>query len=319
MIDYSLKVFLTVAKLNSFTRAAEFLNLSQPAVTHQIKNLETMFKARLFDRGQNKIELTQSGQILLRYAENIDSLYQKATQEIHEMTNQVAGDIHLGAASLLGKYLLPRILGNFKKIYPHVNLSMLVGNSKEILGFLESGAIELAIVSEPIPSKNLTAFRFYRDQLTVVAYPNHLWCRKKEITTKDLYDEDFISREMGSGTREFCLKSLRLPWRSEELKPVMVLGSSEAIKMAVIGEMGFSILSRLAIRSEVELGLLKEVRLKGVDMVRNFFVVFKSEKHLSLPALKLKEYLKEMKDLDHFSLRKTSASSTGSFSKSTSR
>jgi DNA-binding transcriptional LysR family regulator len=297
MNDFSLKVFITVAKLNSFTRAAEFLNLSQPAVTHQIKNLENLFKTRLFNRGQNRIELTKSGQILLKHAENIDSLYQRATQEIHEITNQVAGDIHLGAASLLGKYLLPRILGNFKKIYPHVNLSMLVGNSKEILGFLENGIIELAIVSEPIPSKNLVAFSFYRDQLTVVVYPTHPWCRKREVTLHDLCREDFISREMGSGTREFCLKSLGLPWKGEELKPVMVLGSSEAIKMAVIGEMGFSILSRLAIRSEVELGLLKEVRLKNVDMVRNFFVVFKSERHLSLPALKLKEYLKEKKDL----------------------
>jgi DNA-binding transcriptional LysR family regulator len=167
MNDFSLKIFITVAKLNSFTRAAEFLNLSQPAITHQIKNLENLFKTRLFNRDQNKIELTKSGQILLKHAENIDSLYQRATQEIHEITNQVAGDIHLGAASLLGKYLLPRILGNFKKIYFHVNLSMLVGNSKEILGFLENGIIELAIVSEPIPSKNLVAFSFYRDQLTV--------------------------------------------------------------------------------------------------------------------------------------------------------
>ncbi len=297
MNDFSLKVFITAAKLNSFTRAAEFLNLSQPAVTHQIKNLENQFKTRLFNRVQNRIELTKSGQILLKHAENIDALYQRATQEIHEITNQVAGDIHVGAASLLGKYLLPRILGNFKKIYPHVNLSMLVGNSKEILGFLENGIIELAIVSEPIPSKNLVVFPFYRDQLTVVVYPSHPWCRKKEVTLRDLYGEGFISREMGSGTREFCLKSLGLPWAGDDLKPVMVLGSSEAIKMAVIGEMGFSILSRLAIRSEVELGLLKEVRLKNVDMVRDFFVVFKSEKHLSLPALKLKEYLKKKKDL----------------------
>ena len=296
MNDFSLKVFITVSKLNSFTRAAEFLNLSQPAVTHQIKNLENLFKTRLFNRVQNRMELTKSGQIFLKHAENIDSLYQKATQEIHEITNQVAGDIHLGAASLLGKYLLPRILGSFKKIYPHVNLSMLVGNSKEILGFLENGVIELAIVSEPIPSKNLVVFPFYRDQLTVVVYPSHPWCRKKEVTLRDLCGEGFISRETGSGTREFCLQSLGLP-RTGELKPVMVLGSSEAIKMAVVGEMGFSILSRLAIRSEVELGLLKEVRLKNVDMARDFFVVFKSEKNLSLPALKLKEYLKEKKDL----------------------
>ena len=308
MFDFCLKVFISVAKMNSFTRAAEFLNLSQPAVTHQIKNLESMFKTKLFNRDQNKIYLTKSGKILLNYAENINLLYQKAMQEILEMTNQVAGDVHIGAASLLGKYLLPRILGNFKKTYPDVNLSMLVGNSKEILEFLENGIIELAIMSEPIASKNLIAFPFYKDHLTVVVYPSHPWCKKKEITLAELYKEDFISREIGSGTREVCLKSLEALCKGEKLKTVMVLGSTEAIKMAVIGEMGFSIISRLATQSEVGLGLLKEIRLKNVNMKRDFFVVYKSEENLSIPALKLKEYLKSKKrKLDHFDLKKISS------------
>lgn len=300
MMDFTIKVFLAVARMNSFTRAAESVNLSQPAVTHQIKNLESLLKARLFNRDQNRVELTNAGKIFLRYSEEINLLYQKAMGEIHEITNQVAGDIQLGAASLMGKYLLPRILGNFKKMYPNVNLSMLVGNSKEVLGFLEKGVIELAIVSEPIPSRNFVAVPFYRDHLTTVVYPSHPWSKKKAITVEELCGEDFISREMGSGTREFFLKSLDLPFKGEDLKTVMVLGSSEAVKMAVIGEMGFSILSRLAIRSEVELGLLKEVRLKDVGMIRNFFVVYKSEEYLSLPSLKLKEYLKNKADLDHF-------------------
>ena len=299
MMDFTLKVFLTVARLNSFTRAAEVVNLSQPAVTHQIKNLEDLLKARLFIRDQNRIELTHAGKIFLRYSEEINHLYQKAMGEIHESTHQMAGDIQLGAASLMGKYLLPRILGNFKKMYPKANLSMLVGNSKEVLGFLEKGVIELAIVSEPIPSKNLVAFPFYRDHLTVVVYPSHPWCMKEEITVDELYKEDYISREIGSGTREFFLKSLGRPCTPEDLKPAMVLGSSEAVKMAVIGEMGFAILSRLVISSEVELGLLKEVRLKNVGLVRDFFVVCKSVEQLSLPSLKLKEYLKSKIDLDH--------------------
>ncbi len=298
-MDFSLKVFLTVAKMNSFTKAAEVVNLSQPAVTHQIKNLESLLKAKLFKREQNRIELTNAGKVFLRYSEEINLLYQKAIWEIHEISNQMAGDIQLGAALIMGKYLLPRIFGNFKKKYPKVNLSMLVGNSKEVLEFLEKGVVELAIVSEPIPTKNVIAFPFYRDHLTIVVHPSHPWCKKETITMDELREEDFISREIGSGTREFFRKSLGLPCKWEDLKPVMVLGSSEAVKMAVIGEMGFSILSRLAIRSEVDLGLLKEVRLKDVGMVRDFFVVYKSEESLSLPTLKLKEYLKSKADLDH--------------------
>lgn len=299
MIDFTIKVFLTVARMNSFTKAAEVLNCSQPAVTHQIKNLESLLKTRLFNRDQNRIELTSAGKTFLRYSEQIHHLYQRAIAELHEMTNQMAGDIYLGAVSLMGKYLLPRILGDFRKQYPRVNLSMLVGNSKEMLGFLEKNMIELAIVSEPIPSKHVVAFPFYRDHLTVVVHPSHPWSNKTAITVKELCREDFISREIGSGTREFFLRSLDLPFKAEDLKTVMVLGSSEAVKMAVIGEMGFSILSRLAIRSEVELGLLKEVRLQGVKLVRDFFVVYKSDGHLSLASLKLREYLKSKRDLDH--------------------
>lgn len=300
MIDFNLKVFIAVAKMSSFTRAAEFLNLSQPAVTHQIKNLENMFKAKLFIRDQNKIYLTKSGLILLKHAENIDILYKKAMEEIQEINNRIAGDIQIGATPIMGKYLLPRILGDFKKTYPDVNLSMLVGNSREIIEFLEKDIIEVAIVSEPITPKNLITFPFYRDYLTVVVYPSHTWCKRKEITSFELFKEDFISREIGSGTREVYTKYLKDIHPGQKLKIAIVLGSTEAVKAGVMGEMGFSILSRLAIRSEVELGLLKEVRLKDVGMIRNFFVVYKSEEHLGPLALKLKEYLKSKTELDHF-------------------
>jgi len=272
MIDFNLKVFMAAAKMNSFTRAAEFLNLSQPAVTHQIKNLENILKTKLFIRCQNKIYLTKSGQILLNYAEDINLLYQKAIKEIHEANDKVAGDVYIGAASLLGKYLLPRIIGDFKKNYPDVNISMLVGNSKEILEYLQNDVIELAIVSEPITSLNFTAFQLYRDYLTVIIHPDHPWCKKRGITFNDLFAEDFISREVGSGTREVYLQT---------------------------------IVSRLATKSEVELGLLKEIRLKNVNMSRDFFVVFKSEKNLSVPSAKLKDYLKnKKKELGQFSLNK---------------
>ena len=295
MIDFNLKVFLVVAKTSSFTRAAEFLNLSQPAVTHQIKNLETLLRTKLFHRTQNKIFLTKSGNILLKYADDINHLYQNAMKEIQEVDNRVAGDAHIGAASLLGKYLLPRIIGEFKKNFSEVHISMLAGNSKEILEYLKNDVIELAIVSEPIPSKNLSAFSLYSDDLIVIVAPDHPWSRKKEISPMDLLNEDFISRELGSGTREVYIKSLKAYLKGNPLKTVMVLGNTESVKMAVIGKMGFSIVSRLAARSEVELGLLKEVRIKNVNMSRDFFVVFKSEENLSVPALRLKEYLKSKK------------------------
>jgi DNA-binding transcriptional LysR family regulator len=291
MIDFNLKAFIAAAKMRSFTRAAELLNLSQPAVTHQIKNLEHMLRTRLFIRTQNKISLTRSGEILLKYAEDIGALYKKALEEIQQVNDRVAGDVHIGVASLLGTYLLPTLIGEFKKSYPEVNVSMLVGNSKEILEYLQSDIIELAIVSEPISSSTFVAMPVYRDLLTVIVAPDHPWAARAAVRPTDLLEEGFISREVGSGTREICLKALKLPSAGRALKTVMVLGSTEAVKRAVMGKMGFSIVSRLAVRSEVELGLLTEIPVEKVKMARDFFAVYRSEQHLSMPALRLKEFL----------------------------
>ncbi len=304
MIDFNLKAFIAVAKMSSFTRAAELLNLSQPAVTHQIKNLENMLRTKLFVRCHNRISLTKSGEILLRYAGDISLLYQRALNEIQEANHRVAGDVHIGAASLLGKYLLPRIIGEFKKSHPEVDISMLVGNSKEMLEYLQNDVIELAIVSEPIVFTHFKAMPLYRDFLTVIVYPGHPWTAKRAILQSDLFAEDFISREIGSGTREIYLKSLKGPGKGKKLKTVMVLGSTEAVKMAVVGKMGFAIVSRLAVRSEIELGLLKEIPIRNLTMARDFFAVFKSERNLSVPALKLKEFLEgKKKELYHLDLQ----------------
>jgi DNA-binding transcriptional LysR family regulator len=296
MIDFNLKAFIAVAKMNSFTRAAKLLNLSQPAVTHQIKNLEQTLRTRLFVRSQSRISLTRSGEILLRHAEDINLLYQRAFEEIQEANSRVAGDVHIGAASLLGTYLLPKLLGEFKKSYPDVNVSMLVGNSKEILEYLRDDVIELAIVSEPISLPNFEVMPLYRDFLTVIVYPGHSWTTKNAIVQADLFDEDFISREVGSGTREICVKALELTRKGRTLRTVMVLGSTEAVKMAVIGKMGFSIVSRLAVRSEVELGLLREITVEDVTMARDFYAIYRSERSLSVPALRLKDFLNEKKE-----------------------
>jgi DNA-binding transcriptional LysR family regulator len=293
MIDFSLRAFLAVAKTNSFTRAAALLNLSQPAVTHQIKKMEELFHARLFDRLQNKIKLTPAGEILLRFAEQIDQLYQGAEREILELNTRVAGDIHIGVATLLGNYLLPRVVGKFKRAFPETHIFMLVGNSKEMLGCLREGVIDLAIVSEPISPPHFVAVPLYRDHLSVIVYPSHPWWSLSELDPAQLYASDFISREIGSGTREVYTRALEPFAEGRALRSSIVLGNTEAAKMGVIGEIGFAIISRLACQPEIELGLLREVPVKGLEMRRDFFLVSNPEKTLRLPATKLKEFLRK--------------------------
>lgn len=299
MIDFNLKVFLAVAKTNSFTKASEITNISQPAVTHQIKNLENMFKTRLFNRMGNKIFLTESGHILLKYASEIEQLYREAEQEILNTSDRVAGDIVFGATSLLGTYFLPKILGGFIKAYPDTNLSMLMGNSREIIQYLRNRVVELAIVSEPLKQKDLMCILFYHDYLTIIVYPTHPWCQECEIRLEDLFRENFVSREPGSGTREVYTEALEGACKGSQLRTVIALGNTEAIKMAVMGQMGFSIVSRLACQHEIDQGLLREVAVKDLHMTRDFFLVFVSERNMSVAAKKLKEYLIAKRRLDH--------------------
>lgn len=296
MIDYYLRVFLAAARTCSFTKAAQALNITQPAVTHQIQNLERMFKAKLFLRQRNKITLTKAGEILYRYADEIGRLYRQAKNEMTELTGNVFGDVLFGATSLLGIYLLPLIMGGFKQTYSGVNISMLVGNSREVMSYLQDGIVELAIVSEPVPEKRFVAIPFYEDHLTLIVPPDHPWCVEKEISAERIFEEDFLIREPGSGTREIYTKALQQLYPNKHLKVAMVLGSTEAIKRGVIGGMGISIVSPLACHIEVKQGLLRKIALKGLKIKRGFDIVYRSEENLSVQTIKCKEYLLKERD-----------------------
>lgn len=296
MIDYYLRVFLAVARTCSFTKAAQSLNITQPAVTHQIRNLEEMFKAKLFLRQGNRITLTKAGTILYRYADEIGRLYRQAKNEMTDLTGNVYGDIPFGVGALLGSYFLPLIMGGFKKRFPDVNLHMQVVNSRESVQLLMDDIIELAIASEPIPQKGFVVIPFYEENLTVIVPPDHPWCKEKEISAERVFDEDFLIREPGSGTRGIYTKALEQLFPDRRLKIAMVLGSTEAIKRGVIGKMGISIVSPLACQIEEKQGLLRRIDLKGANIERRFNIVYRSEEKLSVQTLKWKEYLLTQRD-----------------------
>jgi DNA-binding transcriptional LysR family regulator len=290
-MDAQLKGFITVAKTKSFTRASELLNITQPAVTKQIKNLEGALNTKLFRRSGSRISLTEAGQILMRYADEMDRLYKQALQEIHELSGRVAGEVQFGATTLLAKYFFPKIIGEFSKSYPDTCLSMLVGNSEEIHQYLKSEIIEFGVLSEPLGSEDIISIPLYRDRLTVIVHPDHPWCRRDEINVEELFEEGFISREIGSGTRKVYTSCLAKISKPKSLKTVMVLGSTEAVKTAVMGGYGFSIVSNLACRLETSQGVLREIRVKDLQMKRDFFIVIKSKEIMSIAGRKLKEFM----------------------------
>jgi DNA-binding transcriptional LysR family regulator len=279
-MDSSLKLFYTVAQLKSFTKAAQVLNLTQPAVTFQIKNLEDEFKTRLFDRDANKITLTYTGKILLNHAKNILLEYEKAKEEIAKISGKLSGNIRIGIASVLGQYFLPKLIGYFKQKYRDVEIVMLVGNSGKLIQDLRQYTVDLIIVSEPVSVQHFVVRPFVEDELVVIVNPQHKWAKRGAIELKDLLKENIIIREDGSGTREVFknfLSSKNISFKS--LKAIMTMGGSEALKSAVESGIGYGIVSNMAIRSEIESGLLKPIKIRGEILKRSFLVVYSKKQY----------------------------------------
>ena len=274
-MESRLKIFHTVAQLKSFTKAAQVLNLTQPAITFQIKNLEDHFRTRLFYRDAGKISLTRSGRVLYQHVENILDEYETARKEIAKVSGKVSGEIRIGIASLLGKYLLPKLIGHFKNDHSMIDIMMLVGNSGKLVQELKEHALDLVIVSEPISAQHFIVRPFLDDELVIIINPHHKWANRDFIDINDLLTESFVTREKGSGTREVFKNFLSARNISiKNLNAIMTLGSSEAVKSAVESGVAYGIVSKMAVRREIEMGLLKQVKIKDAVLKRKFLIVY---------------------------------------------
>ena len=263
MSDRRLKVFHTVAKLLSFTKAAETLHMTQPAVTFQVRQLEEYFNTRLFDRTHNKVSLTPTGEKVSEFADRIFDLYTEMENSVRDLTGEISGALTIGASTTIAEYMLPALLGEFKNRYPEINLRLKVSNSDGIVKMVEHNVIDLGVVEAPVSNKNLIVEVCHDDHLVVVAAPDHeLVKRGGTVSPAELKQYPFVCREEGSGTREVIIQYLL----DENVNPAemnycLELGSPEALKGAVEAGMGISILSRSTIRKELKLNTLAELQL----------------------------------------------------------
>jgi DNA-binding transcriptional LysR family regulator len=263
MSDRRLKVFHTVARLLSFTKAAEELHMTQPAVTFQIRQLEEYFNTRLFDRTHNKVNLTPAGERVSEFAERIFDLYEEMENRVRDLTGEISGALTIGASTTIAEYMLPALLGEFKNRYPDINLRLKVSNSEGIVSMVEHNVIDLGVVESPVNNKNLIVEVCHDDQLVVVAAPDHdLVKRGGKVTASDIVRYPFVSREEGSGTREVVMHYLmEHKITPSDMTFSLELGSPEAIKGAVEAGMGITILSRSIIDKELKLNMLAELEL----------------------------------------------------------
>lgn len=173
MADRRLQVFYTVARLLSFTKAAEELHMTQPAVTFQVRQLEEQFNTRLFDRTHNRISLTDAGKKVFQCAERIFEVYSEMENSVRELTGDISGVMILGASTTIAEYMLPVLLGDFKAEHPDVTVRLRVANTDGIVSQVENNAIDLGVVEAPVTNKNLVVEECSTDQLVVIVPPGH--------------------------------------------------------------------------------------------------------------------------------------------------
>ena len=278
MADRRLQVFHTVARLLSFTKAAETLHMTQPAVTFQVRQLEEYFNTRLFDRTHNRISLTEAGKTVFSYADRIFELYSEMENSVREITGEISGALTIGASTTIAEYMLPTLLGDFKEKYPDVAIHLKVSNSEGIVSMVENNTIDLGVVESPVGNKNLVVETCKRDQLVAIVPLGHALSKEHSVTFARLIEFPFICREEGSGTRDVINDYLQqLPQCDASLKIAMELGSPEAVKGAVEAGMGVSVVSRATIQKELKLETLVELKMDP-PLYRPFSFVHQKQK-----------------------------------------
>ena len=293
MADRRLQVFHAVAKHLSFTKAAEALFMTQPAVTFQIKQLEEHFNTRLFERGHGRISLTPAGGVVLDYAERILALSAELDTRLKEMTGEVAGLLMIGASTTIAEFLLPRVLGEFKSKFPKVLPRLVVANSETVESRVSEHTLDIGFIEAPSHLATVATDVVCDDELQVVCAPQHPLARQKSASPKQLTQYAFISRELGSGTREVTDRYMQKAGvEMDSLNIVMELGSPEALKGLIATGLGFGIMSRATVATELALGILVCVPL-APRLQRQLSVVYPKERFRSQLVNTFVEYAKD--------------------------
>lgn len=277
MADRRIFVFQAVARLLNFTKAAETLHLTQPAVSAQVRQLEEHFNVKLLNRVHNRVTLTPAGIIVYKYANEILELYAKMDNVMQEYVGDDGRIIIIGASSTVAEYMLPLLLGDFNNKFPHVTIQLKISNTEDIVSMIEDTTIDFGIIESQINNKNLIVEPCHDDHLVVVVPPLHVLACCKKIGFNEILELPFISREENSSVRRIIDDYIsNLTNCSVGLKIAMELASSEAVKSAVEAGMGISILPLAIIQKELRLGTLIGIALDP-PLVRPFLFVYQQK------------------------------------------
>ncbi len=281
-MDYDqLASFLEVARLQSFSRAAEKIYRTQPAISAQVRLLEQECGEKLFDRSGKKVLLTPAGEILHRYAQKILDLQKEALQTIAELNQTPRGKLYIGANEATCLYVLPKTFARFRQLYPLVQISIYRNFSHKILQKVQEGAVDLGIVTLPQTATNIEILPVFRDEVQVVVPKNHPLAKSRSVTVEEVAQHPLILPKTGH-TRVVIDRLLR-DYR-DHLQISMELASVETQKKFVGAGLGISLINRTYAQAEVAAGLLKLIPLEGQKIYRELGLIYRRDRYLSLPA-----------------------------------
>ncbi|MBW1722843.1 MAG: LysR family transcriptional regulator [Deltaproteobacteria bacterium] len=295
-IDFDLRqleIFKEVVEHESFSKAAQKVCLAQASVSERIANLESAVGTKLLDRLGRQVVPTKAGKLLYKHANLLLDMKRAACLELQDFIGLKRGEIRMGGSTIPGEYILPKALRGFRERYPLITVTLTVGSTGDIEELVLDGNLELGVVGSMRKHRNLEYRELWEDELLLAVPAQHPWAEREEVTLEELSTEPFITREPGSGTLKFIEEYLRSVGLSsmEDLNVVAALGTSTAVKEGVKSGLGVSILSSRALETDLAVGILKGLRVKGLLMTRSFYLLMDKRREPSPLCRAMVEYL----------------------------
>ncbi len=288
-----ISIFLEVVNAGSITGASKNLFMSQPTISQHIKNMEEKLSFKLFERSKSKgLTLTEKGLKAYKSLKKFSKTLDETMEELTFINESVESPLRIGATKVIGDYLFPEIIVDFFKVNGYTNLCIEIQNTEETIKKVLDEDVSFGLIETPFCHKTIDTQKFFADELKLICHPSSEFASRDSVSLDDLKDVPLIFREIGSGTR----KLIEEEFSKNDFSPKIHLSfsSNEAIKIAVMNNLGFAIFSEIAVKREKKMGLLCVVKIEDVNFKRNFYISKKHGKYLSDEENKLIEFLKNL-------------------------
>ncbi len=293
-----LKIFLAVSERLNYTRAGEDVNLSQSGVSVRVRELERELGVKLFEQLGKKIALTEAGRMLEPFARRVVAAVDDARQAIEEFRGLERGRLRIGASTTPGMYIVPRIIAEFKRLYPQIEISLGIKDTRGVEEGILRNEYDFGFVGSHLTGgDDVEAIAWCVDELLLIAAPNHALTHRRTFNLLDIVKEPFIFRERGSATQAVVESSLREA--GVQLKPVIELGNPEAIKQAVQSGLGIAFISKFAVETELRAKTLVLLKVKNLNITRGLKIVHRKDKHLSRAAVECIKLAQQQSTINH--------------------